>query len=190
MGRKKSLTKNELFKAAGELIRSEGIHGVHFKKLAEILGVGRSTLYEYYRNKEELLIAYLKDIMDEMNHRIGNIPGNLQPNEKLRALLYILLDHAEIHQVERMIRDIQTSDADLASYYQTQLFEEHQRTYSILLKWINEAKHTGLWSCEVDSEMIADVIFHAILFPHKHKIGSKSMTDQLMKLIESGASNK
>ncbi|GGF09900.1 hypothetical protein GCM10010954_05480 [Halobacillus andaensis] len=187
MGRKKSLTKEELFQATGQVIRSDGIHGVHFKKLSEILGVGRSTLYEYYRNKEELLIAYLREIMDEMNQRIENIPSEIQPNEKLRSLLFILLDHAQIHQVERMIRDIQTSEEELASYYQSQLAEEHRKTYSVLVRWINDAKASGIWSAKVDTEMIADIIFHAILFPHKHKVGHQEMADQLMLLIEHGA---
>ncbi|WP_101844029.1 TetR/AcrR family transcriptional regulator [Halobacillus sp. Marseille-P3879] len=190
MGRKKSLTQSELFQATGELIRSDGIYGVHFKKLSEKLGVGRSTLYEYYRNKEQLITAYLRSVMDEMNQRIESIPSDLIPNKKLKSLLFTLLDHAQIHQVERMIRDIQTSDKELASYYQSQLSEAHERTYSIILKWINEAKSADLWSGSVDSELIADIIFHSILYPHKHQIGTEAMTDQLMHLLENGAARR
>ncbi|MCP3030761.1 TetR/AcrR family transcriptional regulator [Halobacillus sp. A1] len=186
MGRKKALTKEELFQTTGQLIRTDGIHGVHFKKLSEKLEVGRSTLYEYYRNKDQLLIAYLREIMNEMNGRIESIPHHLKANEKLRKFLFILLDHAQIHQVERMIRDIQTSDQELAAYYMEQLAEEHQKAYQIMIDWIEEAKREGIWSAEVDTGIIADIIFHAILFPHKNKVGNEQMADQILNLIEHG----
>ncbi|WP_173916360.1 TetR/AcrR family transcriptional regulator [Halobacillus sp. Marseille-Q1614] len=189
MGRKKLLTKKELFDATGELLRTEGIHGLHFKKLADELQVGRSTLYEYYRSKEDLLVAYLKEIMKEMNERIEQIPKDKRVNEKLKEFLFILLNHDEIHQVERMIRDIQTSDQELAAFYLKELSKEHQKTYSILIKWIETAKREKIWGDDVDSQLIADIIFHAILFPYKKSVGTEQMTRQLFQLLENGLLN-
>ncbi|MFC7060382.1 TetR/AcrR family transcriptional regulator [Halobacillus seohaensis] len=186
MGRKKSLTEEELFKATRELLKKEGIHGVHFKKLSEILDVGRSTLYEYYRSKEDLLVAYLRGIMKEMNERIEAISCQLPANEKLKQLLFILLDHAQIHQVERMIRDIQTSNEEVASFYQSKLAAEHRKTYDKMVHWIEAAKSENIWGEKVDTGIIADIIFHAILFPYKSKIGNQEMADQLFQLIEFG----
>ncbi|WP_082234053.1 TetR/AcrR family transcriptional regulator [Halobacillus massiliensis] len=190
MGRKKLLTKKELFNATGELLLKEGIHGFHFKKLAEELEVGRSTLYEYYRNKEDLLVAYFKELMKAMNERIEAIPKNLPANLRLKEFLYILLNHDEIHQVERMIRDIQTSDQELVAYYLKELASEQQKTYTMLTACIEIAKMEKIWSDDVDTQLIADIIFHAILFRYKKTIGTEQMTHQLFRLFENGLLHK
>ncbi|KHE66771.1 TetR/AcrR family transcriptional regulator, partial [Halobacillus sp. BBL2006] len=108
MGRKKALTKNDVFMATGEVLKKEGLHGVHFKKLAAMLDVGRSTLYEYFDNKDDLLLAYMRTLMDEMNEKVESIPSEDPPNKKLYQLLRIILTHAQIHQIDQMIRELQS----------------------------------------------------------------------------------
>lgn len=55
--------KKEILKACGKLYDESGIDGVHFKAVSEITSFGRSTIYTYYKTKEEILLdLFLEDI--------------------------------------------------------------------------------------------------------------------------------
>lgn len=51
--------KKEILKACAELYDEEGIDGVHFKALSEKTSFVRSTIYTYYKTKEEVLLDLL-----------------------------------------------------------------------------------------------------------------------------------
>jgi TetR/AcrR family tetracycline transcriptional repressor len=51
------LTRNQVARAALELLDREGLEGLSMRKLAAGLGVGTMTLYGYFRGKRELLDA-------------------------------------------------------------------------------------------------------------------------------------
>ncbi|SFJ98794.1 transcriptional regulator, TetR family [Halobacillus dabanensis] len=186
MGRKRILTKEEILIATGELIKEEGIHGVHFKKLSDELQVSRSTLYEYFKNKEDLILSYLKNMMDDMNQKIEDLPSEMEPNDKLHRLLYIFLEHAETNNIDQMIRELQSSNKNLAMFYRTKMHEDLMKTYEKMILWIEEAKNKGIWKESSNSELIGDMIFHSILFSNRQKIGVEAMADQLFDMIEYG----
>ncbi|RWZ60332.1 TetR/AcrR family transcriptional regulator [Halobacillus fulvus] len=188
MGRKKVLTKKEIYNVTGHLLREEGLKGVHFKKLAQKLEVGRSTLYEYFRNRDDLLLAYMKSLMDDMNEQVDRIDPNLPPNKKLYELLVIILHHAEIHQIDHMIKELQSSNKHAAMFYKNELDVDLMKTYENMMDWIEESKETGIWSEQVDSALIGDLIFHAIMFPNRKRMGVEALADQLFRLIEKGVS--
>lgn len=190
MGRKRILTKEEILKETGALLRKEGIHGVHFKKLSTELQVSRSTLYEYFKNKEDLILSYMRNMMEEMTQQIEAIPEEEEPNKKLYKLLFIFLDHAETHHIDQMIRELQSSDHTLALFYRTKIHEDLMGTYNQMLDWIEAAKQSGIWKEDIESEMVADLIFHSILFPTRQKYGVEKMADQLFEMIENGVKNK
>lgn len=190
MGRKRILTKEEILIATGKLIKEEGIHGVHFKKLSDELQVSRSTLYEYFNNKEDLILSYLKNMMEDMNRKIEDLPSDIEPNDKLYRLLYTFLEHAETHNIDQMIRELQSSNKNLSMFYRTKMHEDLMKTYEKMILWIEEAKNKGIWKESSHSELIGDMIFHSILFPNRQKIGVKAMADQLFDMIEYGVSKE
>ncbi|MCA0968966.1 TetR/AcrR family transcriptional regulator [Halobacillus litoralis] len=190
MGRKKVLTKEDVFTVTGEVLREEGLHGVHFKNISNRLDVGRSTLYEYFSNKDELLLAYMKQLMKEMNDKVDDIEEDLPPNRKLYRLLLVLLEHAQLHQIDRMIRDLQSSDKHAAMFYRDELHIDLMKTYDLMQKWIEEAKQTGIWKTTIDSSLIGDLIFHSILFPNRERLGVEQMADQLFEMIEYGMEDR
>jgi len=57
--RQPSLTREQVARAALELLDREGLDGLSMRRLAGELGVGTMTLYGYFRGKRELLDAVL-----------------------------------------------------------------------------------------------------------------------------------
>ncbi|WP_027954354.1 TetR/AcrR family transcriptional regulator [Halobacillus kuroshimensis] len=190
MGRKRILTKDDILNVTGEVLRNGGIQEVHFKKLAEELQVSRSTLYEYFKNKEELILSYMRAMMDEMNRKIQAVPPDLPPNEKLKQLLHIFLEHADTYHIDQMIHELQTSDKQVALFYKTEVHKDLMKTHQLMGSWIEEAKEAGIWTTDVSSTLISDVIFHSILFSNRKKIGAEDMTEQLFQMMENGLSKR
>lgn len=55
--------KKEIVKACAKLYDESGFDGVHFKAISEITSFVRSTIYTYYKTKEEILLdLFLEDI--------------------------------------------------------------------------------------------------------------------------------
>ncbi|MGP4075255.1 TetR/AcrR family transcriptional regulator [Halobacillus sp. K22] len=190
MGRKKALTRQDVLEVTGEVLQAEGLHGVHFKKIADLLEVGRSTLYEYFKNKDELLLAYMKSMMEEMNEKVDRIPSTDPPNHKLFQLLQIILEHAQIYQIDKMIQDLQSSDKNAAIYYKNELDADLMKTYDLMMNWISDAQEAGIWNKEADSGLIGDLIFHSILFPNRKRLGVDGLASQLFGMIEHGVAHK
>ena len=56
-----SKARRRLLDTARELFYAEGIHAVGVDRIAAVSGVAKSTLYEHFRTKEQLVAEYLAE---------------------------------------------------------------------------------------------------------------------------------
>jgi AcrR family transcriptional regulator len=75
----------EILKCSAELISQNGFNGVSFREIAERIGLHKSTLFHYIKNKEDLLLRILEHPVDKVNTNLEKIIVNneLKPIEKL-----------------------------------------------------------------------------------------------------------
>jgi AcrR family transcriptional regulator len=59
---KKSDKRDEIFRAALELIAERGFHGAPMAMIAEKAGVGAGTIYRYFDNKDILIIQLYREL--------------------------------------------------------------------------------------------------------------------------------
>ncbi|MDD3788554.1 MAG: TetR/AcrR family transcriptional regulator, partial [Petrimonas sp.] len=59
--------KNRIVKQAGNLYYQYGIKNTSMDDLASSLGISKRTIYENFKDKEEILLYYLKQLRDERN---------------------------------------------------------------------------------------------------------------------------
>lgn len=57
----RALTRAKILTAFGELFYERGLQGVTLSLVAERSGVGRTAMYNYFTDKEELLVEYTQD---------------------------------------------------------------------------------------------------------------------------------
>lgn len=83
----KSLTRSALLSAARELIEVEGTADVPLAEVAFLAGVGRTTLYDYFSDREDLIASLVEDelpvVIDTL---IDAVPQELPPVERLAEL--------------------------------------------------------------------------------------------------------
>jgi AcrR family transcriptional regulator len=99
----KEKTRAEILDAGATLFRSQGYTDTNLGDIAAYVGIGRTTLYEYFSDKEDILVHIVEgripNLMDEM---LVGLPEGISVRERLGELLVRGLQYV-------------TSDVDLGS---------------------------------------------------------------------------
>lgn len=77
-----------IIQAAAEVFAKSGYHSAKIQDVATAAGIGKSTIYEYFRTKEELFLAVYDDWIDNYkNHitsRVAEAPDALSKVDAIR----------------------------------------------------------------------------------------------------------
>ncbi|WP_447642710.1 MULTISPECIES: TetR/AcrR family transcriptional regulator [Chitinophagaceae] len=72
-------TRKEILLAAQKLFQENGLHNITMEDIAKAIGKGKSSLYYYFKSKEEIFSAVLEmeinDIILETMKRLGKVHG-------------------------------------------------------------------------------------------------------------------
>ena len=79
----------KILSVSANLISEKGFNGVSFQQIADKMKVNKSSLFYYFRNKEELLLRILEIPFDEFYGNFQEIIGNneLEPEEKFKKAI-------------------------------------------------------------------------------------------------------
>ena len=85
----------EILKKALKLIAEHGYENVTYQQIADYTGVGRTTVYKYFKNKREIFDKALKMLVEEIGvdfeDGVRTYP-NLSVVEKIRMIMTQLID--------------------------------------------------------------------------------------------------
>jgi AcrR family transcriptional regulator len=88
--------RHRIFNVAARLFLKQGYHETSMRQVAEAAGMGKSTLYDYFRNKEEILLYFVEQEMDTSHQEAVQIATmNIPVEEKLRRILRSLWEYLE-----------------------------------------------------------------------------------------------
>lgn len=84
----KEQTRLDILSWAEKLFVSQGYNATSLTELADAVGIGRTTLYEYFKDKEEILVSLVEETIPQLvDEMIGAIPNDLSFEERLGELL-------------------------------------------------------------------------------------------------------
>lgn len=88
------LRRREILDACAPLFLEKGFHETSMREIAETAGVGKSTLYDYFQSKEEILIFYFEDSLLEITNKAREIMAmDLEVAEKLKRIMQMHLGY-------------------------------------------------------------------------------------------------
>jgi AcrR family transcriptional regulator len=96
--------KEQILNEALNLMNRHGFDGFSMRKLGSRLGVSAKTIYNYYRNKDELYLVILTRGFEQLFERFENVfSSNRDPKKRLKAMgteyLEFGLEHANIYNL-------------------------------------------------------------------------------------------
>lgn len=98
--REKEARREEILKAARELLHKKGINGASMNQIAKKAELGVATLYSYFTNKEDLFLTIQQEGLDLLREMTAEAIGDeTDPRKKLKktAFAYLLFSQTRIN---------------------------------------------------------------------------------------------
>ena len=152
--------------AAYELFRSRGFRGVSTRDIAAAAHVGRQTIYPWWDNKNQLMVAaLLSRAVPETE-----FPEGLSAKATLERQMGLLIE-AFSGETGRLIRDIIAegqSDPELLVTYRDQFLSiRRQQTKEILHRGIEEGEFDPDLELDVAIDLLYAPIYFRLLVQHQ-----------------------
>lgn len=84
--------KNEIMDCTMEVLMKKGYHDTNLRDIADGLGIGRTTIYQYFKNKDEIIDTVINLVFKRLEKEcevIIEAPG-LTRVDKLKAIIKVL----------------------------------------------------------------------------------------------------
>lgn len=194
---RKELVREQLIDIAAQLFDSKGYVQTSINDIARAIGLGRSAVYHYFRNKEEILAALVEAEALTPSHQLQELiqqPG-LTPSERLRQAItdgirrrlssgsrFILLARLEAQIPDELGPLYNRGRRDIYDFYVRCISEgieagEFRRTDPKIAAFavIGMANWTSRWyspsgarTPDEIGEIIADIALHGLMV-HKNR---------------------
>lgn len=89
--------RKEILQKSLDVFVEEGYEDVTFQKIADRCGITRTTLYIYFKNKHEIFLGSIKELMSSLEETILLFinDSTLSDETKLRKILSCIIDKCE-----------------------------------------------------------------------------------------------
>ena len=79
--------RHEIFHQVVNIFSKKGFHETSMREIADAAGLGKSTLYDYFKTKDEILIYFFEDQLRDMTQEAQKIAlQNLSADKRLRQI--------------------------------------------------------------------------------------------------------
>ncbi|RPJ43795.1 MAG: TetR/AcrR family transcriptional regulator, partial [Chloroflexi bacterium] len=58
--------RHDIYRVSVALFLEKGFHETTMREIAQAAGMGKSTLYDYFKTKDEILISYVENAVDDL----------------------------------------------------------------------------------------------------------------------------
>ena len=86
--------RKEIFDASAHLFLEKGFNETSMREIADAAGIGKSTLYDYFHNKDDVLLSFFEDEIEGLTQRAREIAAQpINALDKLRQVMFMHLDY-------------------------------------------------------------------------------------------------
>ena len=150
----KDVVKENIISEAIHLFMKNGLRSVTMDDIAKHLGISKKTIYQHFKDKEEIIIqstSVVFDIENRMMREIENEADNAA--EELYNLTLCLR--------ERIKNTSTTALYDMKKYYQKAWNKyknfKHDVIYNSVIKNLNRGMEEGLFRSDINPEVLAQL---------------------------------
>jgi len=194
--RKRQILRNKtiILRSSRELFHKKGFYGTTMEDIAEHSGFDRRTIYNHFKNREDIFAALISGILTDISSAFDEIVSeNGSTLEKLRRLVLRLLDlyieHSQLLNIfmsEYEINEIKKKR--YISAYTLKNIRDYKVIESRLVEMIRQAQEEDL-VVNVHPFILAGVlnelILRSVIVLHNHKgsIRKKDLIHDVFELL-------
>ncbi len=164
----KNEKKNQIIEAAAQIFAKNGFSGTIMAEIAHCAGIGKGTIYEYFKSKEELFFTvfewYMKESGAAATVSIAALGGSA--SSRLMALSESLMaSWLEMMDVYSLVMEFWAASASSSSQMRERFKEAFRRAYQefrgIVASLIRDGIERGEFQSDVNPESIAAALVGA-----------------------------
>ena len=126
--------RKEIFAASLHLFLEKGFTETSMREIADAAGIGKSTLYDYYKSKDEILVSYYQNELRRiMKHAEKIAKQDISNKEKLTQIMYMHLAYLLENRKNFWRLSMEAQRLSIESQGKIQVF---RHSYQDLLKQI------------------------------------------------------
>jgi AcrR family transcriptional regulator len=194
--RKRQILRNKtiILRSSRELFHKKGFYGTTMEDIAEHSGFDRRTIYNHFKNREDIFAALISGILTDISSVFDEIGSeNASPLEKLRRLVLQLLDlyieHSQLLNIFMSEYEInEVKKKRYISSYTLKNIRDYKNIESRLVDMIRQAQQEDL-VVDVHPFILAGVlnelILRSVIVLHNHKgsIRKKDLIHDIFELL-------
>lgn len=183
---RKKLHMPELMKKTEKLLLEQGYGGFNFSALSTLLGIGRSTLYEYYDSKDDLIVAYMNELMVNYTDELATIV-TLENDAKLQLLqlIELMIKYAHIHSILKIIPLLKSNSYAVVKMKQN-FVADHIHIIKDIESIVDNGKQKNVIREEIPTNVLVNLLFNTINKPFSLKMDNKTWAKWIWEIIYTG----
>lgn len=182
---RKKINRPELLKTTEKLLLEQGYGGFNFSALSKLLEVGRSTLYEYYASKDDLIVDYMNELMKSYTSELSTIVAHKNAQEQLFQLIELMIKYAHIHNILKVIPLLQ-SESEVVMKMKESFIADHIHIIKEIRNLISNGKRDNVIKKEIPTDVLVNLLFNTINKPTSLKMDNKAWAKWVWEIIYRG----
>jgi AcrR family transcriptional regulator len=152
--------RHEIFHQVVNIFLKKGFHETSMREIAAAAGLGKSTLYDYFRTKDELLVYFFEDQLNDMTAQAQKIAvENCTADVRLRR---IMEDYIESLQANKsLFLKLSLESQRLKPGSQKQIQQKRHAYQDTIRALIDEGIREGVFR-NVNSLLAARLLISAV----------------------------
>jgi AcrR family transcriptional regulator len=91
--------RHEIFHRVVTVFLKKGFHETSIREIAEAAGLGKSTLYDYFQTKDEILVYFFKDQLGDLTEEAQSLAmQNLPADVRLRKIMEAYIESLQANR--------------------------------------------------------------------------------------------
>jgi len=151
--------RERLLKAAARVFRSRGYELTRVEDIAKAARTSYGNFYRHFRNKDEVLMAVLRPLLDEVylaSKRRAAPSARLTEDEFVANTIAFLKIYARHRELLRVMREA-AARGEKASFY-SMWIGERERFVRRTTAWLTRLQTAGAMDSDVDPEVAAETL--------------------------------
>lgn len=153
---------NRILLVAKQLYAEKGFKNTTVAEVAHLSGVAEGTIYEYFKNKQDLLLCITReyfgklktDLDDAFTMKVDN------PTEQLRWLMW---HHFKIFGADRDLVTVFLKDTKLKKYfYKDEAHKSFFHYHDKICEVLNEGKESGMFRAEINTRVFRNLVMGSL----------------------------
>jgi TetR/AcrR family transcriptional regulator, cholesterol catabolism regulator len=156
-----AVRRHEIFHQVTSVFLKQGFHETSMQEIAEAAGLGKSTLYDYFRTKDDILLYFFEDQLNDLTEAAQRIAlQNIPADERLRQIMGV---HLESLQANRSLFMKLLQDAQRLKPESQEQLQKKRHAYQDLIRGlIEEGVREGAFR-RVDPLLAARMLINTML---------------------------